>query len=225
MAGKRHSNKRSLSRSSSQRRGALSHVEKLRFITQYKTPNDPTSKRAVDREYRALKKFPLYLQRSADAEQRHILKQRGFFVTGKGVIIDGPRDIHRNPIKGARWHISKEGVVTTAVKQRRDIIYGMTRKEKEEFAHDPQAFINNLLERLRAAHPSIPKKKRPQIRLQWGAYQATKDFSPQLFWLSQSPLGKKSRETKDYTKKREAATDRLTGIHIVYHITKRRKRK
>lgn len=183
----------------------ISHADKLRFLSQYKRISDPSNRKSVDKQYRTYKKFPLYLQRSANESQRRELKKRGFFTTDKGVIIDGPRDARRKPIKGAKLSIQKDGTVKWSVKDRRDYIVGLTRKEKQEFAVNPNALIKRKLEELKRNNPTLAKSRNIQVRLQWGAYQATKDFHAAAF-------------TKRYGHEPEKQIkDRLTGLHFVIH--------
>lgn len=198
--------KRIIPLSQRKRKPRASHADKLKFISQYKRVSDPTNKKSVDRQYQTLKKFPLYLQRSASESQRRELKKRGFFVTQRGVIIDGPRDTRRKPIRGAKLSIQSDGTIKWSIKNRRDYIIGLTRAEKKEFARNPNELIKRKLEELKAKNPTLRNKKNIQIRLQWGAYQATKDFSASHF-------------TKRYatTEKQTAAHDRLTGLHFVVH--------
>lgn len=207
MASKRQSGSSTIIRLAPRKRKPIPHDEKLRFLSQYGAISDPTNKKSVDQKYRTFKKFPLYLQRPADKKQREELKQRGFFVTGKGVIIDGPRNAKREPIKGAKFEVLHDGVVKWSYKDRRDYIVGFTAKDKKEFARDPDAFVKKKEAELRAHYPTLARKKF-QTRLQWGAYQATKDFHP--YYFTKRYPGITERAGK-------AVRDRLTGLHIVIH--------
>lgn len=193
---------------SRKRKSRISHAEKLRFISQYKRVADPTNKKSVDNQYRTYKKFPLYLQRPANKSQRAELKKRGFFVTEKGVIVDGPRDAKRKPIKGAKLSIQSDGTIKWSIKDRRDYIVGLTNAEKKEFARDPNALIKRKLTELKSRNPTLAGKKKIQVRLQWGAYQATKDFHAGYFT-------KRYGHVPERDKKR--VQDRLTGLHFVVH--------
>jgi len=170
------------------------------------------------------RKIPAYLVHSADAKQRAELKAHGYRTTSKGVAIDGPRDKRRDRISGARMDIEKKGVVKWSVGQRREYIVGFTAKEKKEFAKNPEAFTALKLQEVIARHPRTFKKIRrpPQVRLQWGAYGATKDFSvPQLI----KSYKHFQREGAWIPKKTREAKDRLVGLRIIIHIPKRRKKK
>ena len=195
---------------------ALSHVEKIRFIKRYEKVGDPTNERAISRRYNQLKRFPLHLARKAPADTRDKLKARGFFVTKRGVFIDGPRDTRRKPIPGARMRINKDATVVWSVKQRRDYIVGLTKAERKEFAKNPGPFIEKKEKELRAKYPTIGKRK-IQTRLQWGAYQATKDFSPNVF--SSKYL------MKWLPREKEHKIDKLTGLHFVVHVPREKGKK
>lgn len=216
MAGKRHNTTgKSISRSRSHR--APTHAEKLTFIRRYGKPvSDPTNERAVSRQYNKLKQYPFELERKADSETRDELKARGFFTTKRGVIIDGPRDSKRRPIKGARLSIAKDGTVKWSVKQRRDYVVGLTKAERKEFAKNPEAVIAKKEKELRERFPNVGKRRKIQTRLQWGAYQATKDFSPRVFsakyfakWIPREEIHK---------------MDKLTGLHFTVHVPRVKKK-
>ena len=170
------------------------------------------------------------MEHRAPKEQRAVLKKHGFRVTKKGVVIDRPRDLYRRVIPGSRVRLMKGGWIKTTVGQRTDFIYGFTKKEKKEFAKNPAAMEKTILERLRKRFPTARRvrAKKIQTRLQWGAYQATKDFSPTYFtsryFSSVSP-----EEIRKVGKKRaQPRADKLTGFHFVVHVpkaSKARKRK
>ena len=164
------------------------------------------------------------------------LQEHGFRTTkkgrGYGVVVDGPRDSRRRPIKGARVTVERGGVVKIAVKQRRDFVYGFTKREKKEFARDPESFTKKKLAELRKQFPTLARSRKPQVRLQWGAYQATKDFAPSYFTSKYFEKIANPHRRPPKGKKRPKKIDTLTGLHIVIHIprkknakTKGRKRK
>lgn len=194
-------------------------IRELAYISQYKRVADPTNARSVHKQYVALRKFPLHLQRPADKQTREQLKKRGFFTTEKGVIIDGPRDSKRKPIKGAKLDIQSDGTISWTVTRRtkrrittrKDYIVGFTAKEKKEFAANPNAFVKNKTDELKKNKKGLQGKGKIQVRLQWGAYQATKDFH-QGYFMKQSS-GWQDRQHKKLH-------DRLTGLHIVIHTNK-----
>jgi hypothetical protein len=202
-------------------------VDKLAFIRKHGNHVDPTNTRQVNRKYNQLKRVPWYLEQKATAKQRKILKERGHRVTDKGVIVDGPRNKYREKIPGSKMSIGKDGTIkwtiTKRVKQRdgsykqitasrRDFIVGLTAAEKKEFALDPQAFIDKKLAELKERYPTLARRAKIQVRLQWGAYQATKDFSPNVF-------GPKYLH-KWMPKEQEHKLDKLTGLHFVIHVRK-----
>lgn len=221
MASKRHkTHKRIVSQPRKHR--ALSHVEKLEFIRKREHVKDPTSTRSVSAQYNRLKNFPLHLRRRATKDQRVELKKHGFYTNSKGVIVDSPRNVQRKQIKGAKLDILKNGVIKWSVKQRRDYIIGFTKADKKEFARDPLAFQKKKLAELRKTNPSFKGlKRKPQVRLQWGAYQATKDFAPGAF-----PLTKTDKQLQRIYagRPRKSDVDKLTGFHIVIHVPRKRKK-
>lgn len=154
------------------------------------------------------------------------LQAHGFrtsYAKGKtpAVIIDAPRDKRRQKIKGAKVEVLKGGIVKMSVKQRRDIIYGFTKKEKQEFAKDPDGFTKKKLRELSDILPSLRNKKKKQVRLQWGAYQGQKDFAP-TYWSkfgSGQYFNAQTPEMKR-VKAKGKLKDRLTGLHIVIHVPK-----
>lgn len=203
--------RRDQSISSKRSHRAPTHAEKLAFIRRYGKPaTDPTNERSVSRQYHKLKQYPFELERKADKQTRAALKERGFFTTQRGVIIDGPRDSKRRPIKGARLRITKDGTVITTVKDRRDYIIGLTKAERKEFAKNPDAVMARKEKELRAKYPKIGKRRKIQARLQWGAYQATKDFSPRVFSAKYF--------AKWLPREREHKIDKLTGLHFTVHV-------
>lgn len=205
---------RTSSVSEKRRHRKLTHQDKLAYISQYKRVSDPTNKRSVAAQYKKLRAFPLYLQRKADADQRAELKKRGFFTTDKGVIVDGPRTGKRKPIEGTKFKILKGGIVRFEKGARQDYIIGFTKAEKKAFAADTKAFVDAKEKEFRAQLKTRGiKVKDFQIRLQWGAYQATKDFSPTAFSNRYPYIESKIKGA--------AIQDRMTGLHIVIH----RKRK
>ena len=194
---------------------ALSHVEKIEFISKREHVRDASSARSVTLQYKRLKSFPLHLRRDANKAQRTELKIRGFYTNSRGVIIDGPRDTKRQPIKGAKFQIQKNGVIKWTVKQRQDYIIGFTKKEKKQFALDPEGFVKKKLAELKKSHPSLKGlKRKPQVRLQWGAYQHTKDFSPTQFGTKYL--------TKHAPREKMPRLDKLTGLHIVIHVPRKK---
>jgi hypothetical protein len=220
-------------KSNSSKSPRVTHEQKLRRLSKAGWRGDPFNKRAVARSYSERfnsakpnrfnrDKIPAELVRRTDKKTRDDAKAHGFRTTSRGVVVDGPRNRKRDPIKGSRVEIHRGGVVTTRVGARRDFIYGFTRKEKRKFAKNPESFEKEILAKLRKRFPSLAKARKPQSRLQWGAYQATKDFAPSYFtakyFASISP-----EETRKVGKKRaKPRIDKLTGFHFVIHVTKKK---
>jgi len=204
----------------------ISHVDKLAFIRKHGNHVDPTNTRQVTRKYNELKRVPWNLEKKATARQRRELKERGFRITDKGVIVDGPRDVRRKPIKGAKLEILRDGVVKWQVKQRRDYVIGLTKKEKREFANDPKTFMDRKVKELREKYPTLKRipPSKIQKRLQWGSYQGTKDFAPSE-WNRGTTLKRIVDELVKNKKSARGASDKLTGIHLVVHIPRKRKKR
>jgi hypothetical protein len=150
-------------------------------------------------------------------------KRHGFRVVDKRIVVDGPRDNKRRPIKGATVEVLKGGIVKTSAGQRRDYIIGFTKKERQDFAAFPDAFIENKLIVLKRIFPSLRASRKPQIRIQWGAYQATKDFSPNYFTAKYFATISPEEKRRHKPGKREPRADKLTGLHIVVHVPKKKK--
>lgn len=222
------------SKPQSARTTRTSHVEKLRYLSKRGVRiSDPTNTRAVAQKYRqvrdpknykyrSLRGVPPDMIRKATPKQKAEARSHGFHVTPKGVVIDGPRDRRRNPIKGARTKVHRGGVVSQSVGQRRDFIYGFTKAEKKKFAKDPAAMEKEILARLRKMFPTLAKSRKPQIRLQWGAYQATKDFAPSYFTARYFATISPEETRKVGKKKAKPRIDKLTGFHIVIHVPKKK---
>lgn len=196
------------------------HEQKLHALSRAGFRPDPFNTRQVNRQYRELQSTK-HLIRRADKKTRDDAREHGFHVNHKGVVIDGPRDRKRQPIKGAKISVLRGGVVTTSVKQRRDFIYGFTRAEKKAFADDPAAAEKSILARLRQRFPTLKKSRKPQVRLQWGAYQATKEFSPSYFTSKYFATVSPEEKRRGGKQKR---LDKLTGLHIVIHVPTQRKK-
>jgi hypothetical protein len=185
------------------------------------------AKRAArERQHRTLKE----MERLAPARLRSEFKQHGFQTTPKGVLVDGPRNTRRDPLPGARVELHKGGVVKTRVGQRVDFIYGLTKAEKKRFLRDPEAMEKEIRERLRKMFPTLRKVKPSKIesRLQWGAYQATKEFAPSYFTAKYFATVSPEDVRKVGKKRAKPRADKLTGFHFVVHIpkaSKARKRK
>lgn len=168
-----------------------------------------------------------YLQsitRRADKQTINEARARGFRTSKDGVIVDGPRNKKRDPIPGARVTAYRGGVVKIKKGAREDYILGFTRAERERFAKDPAAMEREALARLRARFPNLRRVRKVQSRLQWGAYQATKDFSPTYFtfryFTTVSP-----EERKREGRNAKPRLDKLTGFHFVIHVPRKRAKK
>jgi hypothetical protein len=186
--------------------------------------SDPTNTRAVNRQYEILRRVPWHLERSANKQQREILKARGHRVTGKGVIVDGPKDLHGEKIPGSKISISKSGTVVWRVNGRRDFIVGLTKEEKREFVRDPDALVSRKWEELKREHPSIANVRKYQVRLQWGAYRSRKDFSKHEFTRKGKSPSVEQLERIYTGKGRKHDEDKLTGLHFTVHLAGTRKK-
>jgi hypothetical protein len=168
---------------------------------------------------RKSERIPRELERPATKAQRDELRAHGFRTTKRGVVVDGPRNKISRPIKGARVRVLSGGVVQTSVKQRRDYIYGFTKAEKREFAKNPGAFEQKKLAELEKRFPYLARfRRKRQIRLQWGAYRATKDFAPSYFTATYFATVAPETLRKKGKKGARPRIDNLTGFHIVIHV-------
>lgn len=197
----------------------VTRQEKLAFISRYVRVPDPTNTRAVNRQYKRLRSFPLDLQKPATKEQRKNLKKRGFFTTHKGLVVDGPRDSRRKPVKARRFRVLGDGSgVKWTVNGRRDYIIGLTREERIAFALDPAGFLYLHREFMKQTYSDFRNARDIQVRLQWGAYQATKDFDPSMFYKGGDTLKKEQKLMA------QGKTDKLTGLHYVIHLPRKKRR-
>jgi hypothetical protein len=203
------------------------HLSDLRFLSKRGKRPDPDNYKAVRRvaqELRQREALEKNYSHRASKEQRDVLKARGFHTTKRGVVIDGPRDSRRKKIAGAKMSIQKGGIVKWSVGQRRDFVYGFTKAEKKAYAKNPELFTKNILARLRKANPTLKavRPSRIQTRLQWGAFQGTKDFAPSYFTKKYFESVSPEDESKGRKSKR---LDKLTGLHFVVHVPAERKPK
>lgn len=223
MARRRHQSKPNSSTPPRRSREQI-HIDKVRFLTKTGKRPDPSNVRQVARQYAAARRraaLEQHYTKPATKAQRELLKKKGFFTTKKGVVIDGPRDAHRQKIKGSRFEILSDGTIKFSIKQRRDYIVGLTAKEKKQFAADPHLFTQSIVKRLREKYPSL-KGTRPEVRLQWGAFQGTKGFSPHYFSKMYFAAISPEEQREQPRGKRKPRLDKLTGIHVVIHIPKKK---
>lgn len=171
----------------------------------------------------ARERVPLEMvRRVPDRATRSDLKKHGFRVIPEGVVIDGPRNRKREPIPGARIKAHKGGVVSMQVKDRRDYVYGMTKKEKAAFAKG-ELSDKDILARLRRMFPNL-RQRRVQTRLQWGSYQGTKGYTPNYFSARYFQTFQ-TEYVSGKARRGERKIDTLTGFHFVVHVQKKRKAK
>lgn len=226
MAGKRHnSNSKPVARNVQREQR---HLENVRYLTRSGKRPDPSNVRAVARAARELRQreaLERYYSHKVTKRQAEQLRERGFHVSKRGVAVDAPRDAQRKKIKGARVRVTKDATVVWSVGQRRDYIVGLTKKEKKAFAENPELVTKQILARLRKKNKTLARFKPSKIqkRLQWGAFQATKDFSYSYFnknyFATPSPEDRRA-------KKKTPRLDKLTGLHFVVHLpTPKRKGK
>lgn len=170
------------------------------------------------------RRIPRELERRADAQTRREAKAHGFDVTKRGVIVDGPRNKKREPIKGSRVRMLRGGVARITTGQRHDFVVGFTAEEKAAFARDPAAMEKNILDRMRARFAILRNKRNVEVRLQWGAYQATKEFTPTYF-TPRYFAGISPEEIRREGKRRaRPRLDKLTGFHFVVHVRKKKRK-
>lgn len=221
MAGKRHkSPNKTLSKSPEQDK---EYLRRLRVLSKAGINVDPTNRRRANEQFRKLisrESLEKQYTVKADAATRKKLKERGFATTKKGVLIDRPRFAGKT-LPGSKVRVTKSGDVVMTTKARRDVVVGMTKKEKKEFAIDPAKFIKKKTKELRDKYPTLKRVKKIRARLQWGVFSGTKDFSPYFFqsltsWEAAKTASKKKKE--QYKKDR---LDKLTGLHFVIHTTKK----
>lgn len=215
MARQRHQKRNSTSK-------RTPHEDKLHALSRAGFRPDPFNTRQVNRQYRELQATK-HLIRKTDKRTRDDAREHGFHVNHKGVVVDGPRDRRRKPIPGSKVEVKRGGVVIWKTGQRRDYIYGFTKKEKREFAKDPAGFEKRKLKELRSMFPNLRKARKPQVRLQWGAYQATKDFAPSYFTAKYFAAISPEEKRKVGKRRARPRIDKLTGFHFVIHLpTKKR---
>lgn len=205
------------------------HAENLRFLSRKGWAGDPTNKRAVTRaaaEYRARDTIRTRYGRKVSRETATDLRKHGFTVEQGKLVLDKPRARAKvdktRPQLPARFTVLKGGVVKYAYKERRDYIFGFNQKKKDQFALQSSEVINELIARVRKWTKT---KKKPQIRLQWGAFESRKDFSPQQFAKAIETARKVAAMLiKKYGPKVKTPLDNLTGVHIVVHKSPSKKR-
>jgi len=225
MARRRHKTDSS-KRPSRKQRAPVSRDQRviadLRYITKRGYKGDPTNDKAITaraRELRQRDQLVKYYGKTVTKSQAKKLKERGFMVEGRKAVIDVPRDKYRKKIPGSKLAVLKDGTVKYSVRDRRDYIVGFTKEEKKRFAKEGPGVITDVLKRLRKANPTL-RGKRVQTRLQWGAFQATKDYSPHYFtgtyFASISPEDRREG-------RKSPRLDKLTGLHFVVHTSPKRK--
>lgn len=216
MASKRRNPIRAILSRTRAKSKRVARTDKLALISKYQRVSDPTNSRAVDKLYAKYKRYPASIHKTiSDKKTRENLKARGFFTTDKGAFIDSPRDVRRKKIPRTRFEVNQDGTVVFRNHKRRDYIIGFTKAERIAFAKDPEGFQKKKIAELERKYPALRGRK--VVRLQWGAYQATKDFVPTHFLTRyganwNTPVGKKMK-------------DILTGFHIVVHYNPKGKKK
>ena len=207
-----------------------SHADKIRELERRGIRVDKSNEKAIARKYAAAKRerLPSSMlakipgKKNKQEEIAKELRQHGFRTTDTKVLVDRPRNRKREIVRGSRLKIHRGGVVSMRVKERADYVYGFTAKEKKQFAQNPELLISEITKRLRKSFPLL-KARKVQVRLQWGAYQATKDFAPTYFtskyFAAISPEDKRRDK-----KKAKPRLDKLTGVHFVVHVPKKRKK-
>ena len=228
MARTRQAQKNSSRKRPRATRGDVSHEQKLRALTKAGKRPDPTNTRAVSRAHSELQRRKT-LERNygkpVTRKQAATLREKGFYVSRNKVIVDVPRNIHREKIPHTRFSVLRSGVVKFTNTERRDYVIGFTKAEKKEFAKDPAAFRKKKLAEFRRQNPTAAKYwKTAQVRLQWGAFQGTKEFAPSYFTATYFASISPEETRKQKRGKRRPRIDKLTGFHIVIHAAAPRKR-
>lgn len=178
-----------------------------------------TQKRQITRlwneKYKYLSTTNLY---KVKGKKKRALKERGFDVVEKGVILDNPRDVHNKRIFGARVSVTKDGIVKETIRNRTDHIISFTKDERLRFVKDPEAVLNELRKKtgLKLTKKG-PKTKRQFVRLQWGAYAGTIDYDLRVLvqYFTDEKTGRVKRRL----------LNKLTGIHFVTFGRKNGKKK
>lgn len=147
-------------------------------------------------------------------EKKKILKDKGYTVTTKGVILDAPRTALGKRLKGSRMSVLKGGVIKETIKDRRDYIIGLNKNQRREFAKDPKRLVKELLKHSKS--PALRKTKKQYIRLQWGAYSGRIDYK--LENLAQYFLDEKGKIKGHLIKN-------LTGIRVITYVEKTKRKK
>lgn len=171
-------------------------------------------KRVIRREYDKYKHVSKKMLHKVSAPKKRLLKEKGYTVTTKGVILDAPRTALGKRLKGSRMTVLKGGIVKESVRERRDYIIGMDKKQRRKFAVDPKSFVKELLKH--AKSPALRKSKKQYIRLQWGAFSGRIDYK--LENLADYFLDEKGKIKGRLIKN-------LTGIRIITYVEKTKKRK
>lgn len=215
--------KKNRSKSPARRQKRVSHAERIRALLRSgKRRIDPTNKRSVARQFNELqrrKTFEKHYGHDISKADAKVLKEKGFYVTKsmKRVVIDVPRDVHRQKIPHTKFSILKKmGVVKYTNTERRDFVIGFTKQEKKKWAADPKKFTADKIAEFKREYPQYAKFIKPSsIRLQHGAFQGTKQFVPDYYVRHYGLAGSMPATFKMKGKK---LLDNLTGLHIVIYI-------
>ena len=211
------------------------HAENLRYLSRKGWKGDPTNKHAVAAsaaEYRSRDTIAKRYGRKISSTEARLLKRHGFDVKGDTLILDKPRVRGAERIKHHKFRdrlpaketISKEGIVKQSYKNRRDYIVGFDKAQRKRFAENPKGELDNILDTLKKRYKDVRGRRKKQVRLQWGAFESRKDFSPQQFIKFLDTARKVAAMLKKkYGSKVKTPLDKLTGVHIVVHVQKKRK--
>lgn len=159
----------------------------------------------------------------ASKKTRDLLATKGFHVTKRGVVIDSPRDVRGNKVKQTRFRVSSSGTVVFENHDRRDYVVGLTDDERKEFSKFPDRVLARKRQELIDEFPTVRKHVRSlKVRLQWGAFQGTKAFSPTYFSRDYLLAISPEDQRKKYPRSKQRRIDKLTGFHFVIHVTRGR---
>lgn len=207
------------------------HKSNLQYLIKRGWRGDPTNVRAVAAaaaDRRSRETMERRYSRKVSREDARLLKRHGFHISKYGALIDSPRkrakvDPTRAPLP-ARFSVQESGTVKFSYKSRRDYIVGFTKKERKEFAKNPNKTLDNILARLRKKNKDLRGRRNIQTRLQWGAFEARKDFAPISFSQKLKSMDRiATMLRKKYGPKVITPLDNLTGVHFVVHVQSKRK--
>lgn len=209
------------------------HEAKLRALIRAGKRVDPSNRRATARAFSELKRkdtLEKHYGHDVTRERAKELKKHGFYVNLRKrkplVVVDVPRNVHREKIPHTKFSVLKGGIVQFKNTERRDFIIGFTNDERKQFADSPGDFVKRKVAEFKSDHPQYARYIKPSsIRLQWGAFQGTKQFAPSYFTKSYFSTISPEEAREVPARKRKPRIDKLTGIHITIFVPAKSKGK